>query len=66
MKGIDPITGCAHIRNGIRKCRVCSACEAAVPDHLSDGTYINENQVAFCWQCGEMFDHTDDEGTEDE
>lgn len=64
---IDPTTGCAHItneRNPYGFSRVCSACHAGIPDHVSGlmfGTYIDEENVDHCYCCGATFDHTDDD-----
>ena len=60
---IDPVTGCAHIKNLILmsclKFRVCSNCESEVPKD------IDEERINFCWSCGMTFDHADDDPKEE-
>lgn len=63
---VNPVTGCAHIRNekvGDKIYRVCSACGAEV---LFEGRHkrIEEKSLRYCYACGELFDHTDDEEKE--
>ena len=56
---IDPVTGCAHIKNwkspvyGWLRC--CSYCDAEQPKD------IDEEFLTYCYNCGETFDHTDDD-----
>ena len=54
---IDEVTGCAHIKDLVtyKHFRVCSVCGAETPEE------IEEEQINFCWRCGNMFDHTDDD-----
>lgn len=61
---INPITGCAHVRNdyGYKVFRVCSACDAIVPEISG----INEDEIDYCWHCGAMFDHTEDDEVQEE
>ena len=56
---IDPVTGCAHIKNckGYKPYRACSACGAQMFDDFE----IDELEVNYCWKCGAMFDHNDDD-----
>lgn len=71
---IDEFTGCAHVKNIINShgnCRACSACRAGITKIVSScmnhGTYMDEKQIAYCWNCGAIFDHSDDdEPIEDE
>lgn len=62
---IDPVTGCAHIENEhtpLGWFRVCSACKACVPiavHHM--GAVLEEANINYCYNCGETFDHTDDD-----
>ena len=59
---INPITGCAHIQTisfiGC-KFRVCSWCNAEVPKD------VEEARINYCWDCGNAFDHTDDDPKEE-
>ena len=60
---IDVVTGCAHIKDLVtykhlapyKHFRVCSVCDAEMPEE------IEEEQINYCWWCGFMFDHTDDD-----
>ena len=55
---IDPVTGCAHIKIAKffgGKYRACSNCEAEVV------RCVDENLINYCWNCGAIFDHTDDD-----
>ncbi len=54
---VNEVTGCAHIKNldTYKHHRVCSNCEAEMPEE------IIESELVFCWRCGVMFDHTEDE-----
>jgi len=56
-RAADPVTGCAHIVtvNGYKAFRCCSECDAIVPED------IEEEKLNYCWCCGAMFDHADDE-----
>jgi len=55
----DPTTGCTHIKNwehpafGVRRC--CAYCDTPQPKD------IQEDLLNYCWNCGERFDHTDDD-----
>jgi len=61
---IDPVTGCAHIKN-YPSWRGCSVCGAGVPECVSQRQYIEEEVVEYCWACGATFDHTDDDPKEE-
>ena len=54
---INEETGCAHIENldTYKHYRICSNCQAEMPKE------IFEEELKFCWRCGVMFDHTEDE-----
>lgn len=54
---INEITGCAHIENlkTYKHFRICSNCHAEMPKDFI------EDEIKFCWRCGVMFDHEDDE-----
>ena len=58
----DPVTGCAHIINQKnmfgKNQRACSYCYAVQPEE------VVESWIKFCWRCGEMFDHSDDDPME--
>ena len=55
----DIVTGCAHITNWKFKDgtirRVCSYCDTDQPKD------IPEEQLHYCYHCGETFDHLDDD-----
>lgn len=59
---IDDVTGCAHITNfdSYKHFRICSNCMAEMPKE------IYEEQLNFCWRCGIMFDHMDDDPNSEE
>lgn len=59
---IDPVTGCAHIKNLVtyKRFRVCSCCDAEIPQELP------EEDIKYCWRCGETFDHSDDDPREED
>ena len=54
---INEVTGCAHIADLVtyKHFRVCSVCRVDIPEG------IPEDQINYCWRCGNMFDHTDDD-----
>lgn len=60
----DIVTGCVHIMNWIgpagQKWRACSYCDAIQP--TGD---LEESDLNFCYNCGETFDHMDDDPKEE-